>query len=229
MIHILIIEDYFRVAGIHEKFLAKMSGVKVVGKALTGKEAIQFMKDREVDLVLLDIFMPDILGTTLIEDIRKINPNVDIIMISAATEKHLVEETIRHGVFDYIIKPVEMKRFIATIEKYKRTKKVLDVMEDVDQSFLDDYFGHTGSNASSVVKQTPKGIDPLTLKKVKGIMYEVDAGITAEEMGTKIGASRTTARRYLEYLISIGEGTAELEYGIVGRPERKYRMTNKTF
>jgi CitB family two-component system response regulator CitT len=43
-------------------------------------------------------------------------------------------------------------------------------------------------------------------------------------MGEKMGASRTTARRYLEYITSTGEVTAELEYGIVGRPERRYRI-----
>lgn len=70
----------------------------------------------------------------------------------------------------------------------------------------------------------PKGIDPLTLQKVIDIMKTVEDGISAEEMGEKMGASRTTARRYLEYITSTGEVTAELEYGIVGRPERRYRI-----
>jgi CitB family two-component system response regulator CitT len=227
MIHVVIAEDDFRVAGIHEKFLSKVTGVKIVGKALNGSETLQLVKETHVDLILLDIYMPDTLGTGLISEIRSINPNVDIIMISAATEKEMVEESIRNGVFDYIIKPVKIKRFIATIEKYKRTKKTLDVKEEIDQSFLDEYFGYTNPGDQNV-KQTPKGIDPLTLEKVRGILSDIDAGITAEETGAKIGASRTTARRYLEYLISVGEGEAELEYGIVGRPERKYRMKIKT-
>ncbi|MCI4139764.1 DNA-binding response regulator, partial [Bacillus vallismortis] len=47
-------------------------------------------------------------------------------------------------------------------------------------------------------------------------------GLTAEELGEKMGASRTTARRYAEYLVSTEEARAELEYGIIGMPERKY-------
>lgn len=227
MIDVLIAEDDFRVANIHAEFLSRIVDVKVVGKALNGKETLNLIEDLSVDLVLLDIFMPDILGTELIQKIRDSNPDIDIIMISAATEKSIVGDTIRSGVFDYIIKPVKMDRFTETIEKYKRTRKVLDKQEEIDQSFLDDYFGHQHKERSTN-KHTPKGIDPLTLDKIKELIATHRSGITAEEMGVEIGASRTTARRYLEYLISIGVCTAELEYGIVGRPERKYLMVTKT-
>lgn len=223
MINVIIVEDDYRVAGIHEEFLAKMDGFHVVGKALNGSDALQMIRENTVDLVLLDVYMPDKLGTALIRDIRDLNPEADIIMISAATNKHIVEVAIRHGVFDYIIKPVKMDRFMETIEKYKRTRRRLATNEEVDQSFLDDYFGHVATK-KSLTKKTPKGIDPLTLDKIKEILPKKHEGITAEEMGLEIGASRTTARRYLEYLISVGACTAELEYGIVGRPERKYHI-----
>ncbi|GGB37054.1 response regulator [Virgibacillus dakarensis] len=227
MINVIIAEDDYRVAGIHEEFLAKLTGLHVVGKALTGKETLQLIRKKTVDLVLLDIYMPDKLGTNLIRDIRNVNPEVDIIMISAATDKQIVEDAIRSGVFDYIIKPVKMDRFMETIEKYKQTKRRLDASSEVDQSFLDDYFGHA-SLENPNVKKTPKGIDPLTLNKIQEILPKLNGGITAEEMGMEVGVSRTTARRYLEYLISIGTCTAELEYGIVGRPERRYHMASKT-
>ncbi|WLD94470.1 response regulator [Alkalihalobacillus sp. AL-G] len=223
MIHVVIAEDDFRVAGIHEKFLSKVTGVKIVGKAINGNDTLQLVKEHHVDLILLDIYMPDALGTDLISELRALNSNIDIIMISAATEKEMVEESLRNGVFDYIIKPVKMNRFIATLERYKRTKKELDVRDELDQTFLDDYFGFANSTVKTE-KQTPKGIDPLTLEKVKNRLSEIGSAITAEEMGKNIGASRTTARRYLEHLISVGEGEAELVYGIVGRPERKYRL-----
>ncbi|WP_330949316.1 response regulator [Virgibacillus sp. MG-45] len=223
MIHVIIVEDDYRIANIHEEFLNKIAGVKVVGKALNGQQALQLIKEETVQLVILDIYMPDILGSKLIQEIREIDQNIDIIMISAATETEIVGDVIRTGVFDYIIKPVKMERFIETIEKYKKVKENLEASKDIDQSFLDDYFGVKKPG----IVDTPKGIDPLTLQKIKENMYETEIGMTAEEMGTRIGVSRTTARRYLEYLISTGEVIAELEYGIVGRPERKYRPYKK--
>lgn len=227
MFRVIIAEDDYRVAGIHEEFLEKISGFEVVGKALNGKETLHLVNETSADLVLLDIFMPDILGTKLIMEMRGLKPELDIIMISAATDKEMIEEAIRKGLFDYIIKPVKIDRFTETLEKYKRTKRFLDSNSEIDQQFLDEYFGLANATESNI-KETPKGIDPLTLEKIEQIMFEMNGGITAEEMGVKIGASRTTARRYLEHLISERTCAAELEYGIVGRPERKYHINHKT-
>lgn len=221
----LIAEDDFRIANIHEEFLAKLTGFKVVGKALNGKETINIVSSKNVDLILLDIYMPDILGSEMIQEIRTIHPEIDIIMISAATEKEIVTDVIRNGIFDYIIKPVKMERFIETLKRYKKMKQKLDREMEVDQSLLDDYFGHY-SDQKMIEKETPKGIDPLTLEKVSETLTVLNQGVTAEQMGQEIGVSRTTARRYLEYLISTSDVQAELEYGIVGRPERRYHLKN---
>ncbi|MBR7553652.1 response regulator [Allobacillus sp. GCM10007491] len=223
MLRIGIAEDDFRVASIHEGFLSKMNNVKIVFKELNAEATMEKIKSEEIDLLLLDIYMPDRLGTELINDIREIKPELGIIMISAATEKEVVRHALQLGVFDYIIKPVTMERFIETIEKYRRFQMELEQKSEVDQTFLDQYFGF--QSKSELKEDTPKGIDPLSLQKVNKILRE-EKGITAEEMGKRMGASRTTARRYLEYLISIGECYAELEYGIVGRPERRYYSNN---
>ncbi|MEH7225768.1 response regulator [Bacillus sp. JJ1566] len=223
MINVLIAEDDFRVASIHEQFLQKMDGVNLIGKSSNAKETLEMLKKHEnIDLLLLDVYMPDKMGTELLPIIRNLYPIVDIIMITAATEKKHLEESLRSGVFHYLIKPVTVEKFTETIKKYIEKKELLQSRNEVDQSFADHYFG--GKLMQSVEKKIhyPKGIDPLSLEKVRVIINQLDSGITAEEMGERMGASRTTARRYLEYLASTSEVTAELEYGIVGRPERKY-------
>ena len=66
----------------------------------------------------------------------------------------------------------------------------------------------------------PKGIDGVTLDKIRAIFQQADAtDITADEAGERIGASRTTARRYLEFLITTGELVADLKLR-VSRPPR---------
>ncbi|HET7578906.1 MAG TPA: response regulator [Bacillales bacterium] len=223
MIRVAIAEDDFRVASIHEQFLSKVEDIEVVGKALDAGETIDLLSRHKVDLLLLDIYMPDHLGTDLLPDIRNRFPEVDLIMITASTDKHFLEASVRYGVLNYLIKPVSLERFKETIEEYKRKKEVFASLNEVDQSVIDHYFGHPAA-AVTPKDDLPKGIDSLTLEKVKGIMADRDTGMTAAEMGEQMGASRTTARRYLEYLIASGEGRAELEYGIVGRPERKYYL-----
>lgn len=222
MIKVVIAEDDFRIGNIHEKFLSKVKGFEVIGKALNGEETLMLLTENEVDLLLLDIYMPDILGSAVMGEIRKRNLKVDIIIISAATEKDIVEEVIRFGAIDYILKPVEMKRFIATLERYKAMRKNLN-RDMVNQKLLDNYFGFFDEEANAI-SETPKGIDPITLEKVEETIAQIYVGITAEEMGERIGVTRTTARRYLEYLISQNRVKAELNYGTVGRPERKYSL-----
>ncbi|MFD2638638.1 response regulator [Piscibacillus salipiscarius] len=221
MLKIGITEDDYRVAMIHEEFVNKVGGCEVVFKALNAKDTMQNLKEHPVDLLLLDIYMPDRLGTEAIDEIRSIDPQIGIIMISAGNDREIVQEALKKGIFDYIIKPVTLDRFVSAIEKFKQFKEEFSKHDEVDQTLLDQYFGQEGLSESHMKQDTPKGIDPLTLKKVKEIL-EKEKGLTAEEMGRQMGASRTTARRYLEYLISEGECQAELEYGIVGRPERKY-------
>lgn len=224
MINVVIAEDDYRIGSIHEKFLNKVPGFNVVGKALTGKETLKLINENDVDLLLLDIYMPDILGSEVMSEIRKINLKIDIIIISAATEKEIVKEVMRLGAMDYILKPVEMKRFIRTLELYREMKQSLKGRSVFDQKLLDNYFRYSKlDGVADNDKATPKGIDPITLDKVENAMYKNNnQGITAEEMGEQIGVTRTTARRYLEYLISQEILRAELEYGTVGRPERQY-------
>jgi two-component system, CitB family, response regulator CitT len=224
MIRVLIVEDDFRIAGIHEGFLGEIPEVEVAGKVLTGSEAVKAVEEKEVDLVLLDVFMPDTTGVELIPKLRMIRPELDFIIISAAVEHDIVSRLLNQGVTDYIIKPVKKERFIEAIARYKMKRERIGGVSDFDQALLDRLLGVSVEAEQPAQAQTPKGIDPLTLDKVRDTLQQLDAGITAEEMGEQIGASRTTARRYLEYLISENEAIADLEYGAVGRPERKYFM-----
>ncbi|TFJ93264.1 response regulator [Lentibacillus salicampi] len=224
MIKIAIAEDDFRVAGIHEQFLSKTEGLEVAGKGMNGEETLKLLNEKEVDLLLLDIYMPDILGIDLLPELRKSHPSLDIIVITAATDIEMVKNSLGYGVFDYIIKPLKMERFMETIEKYKHKRHLLASKPDVNQEEVDQLLmSKSPKSKQDSDQELPKGIDPLSLEKVKKIMLHENKGATAEEIGEKMGASRTTARRYLEYLTSTGEVNAELEYGIVGRPERIYK------
>ncbi|MFJ8237359.1 response regulator [Ureibacillus sp. NPDC094379] len=221
MIKVVIAEDDFRIAQVQEQFLQRVPDVKVVGKALNAKETMQMLSENEVDLLFLDIYMPDDLGTNLLSKIRDIYPTIDIIMVTAATEKTMLEKAIRYGICNYLLKPVTIEKFVEAVEDYKNKRKLLSHGDEVDQALIDRYFGMSNQSSHSQ-KDLPSGVDRHTLDKVKKVMEEIDGGITIEEMGEKMGASRTTARRYLEYLVSIEVCTAKHEYGVVGRPERRY-------
>ncbi|MGG4267232.1 response regulator [Peribacillus simplex] len=222
-IRAVIAEDDFRVADIHEKFLKNFDEIEVVGKAVNAKKTLRILEQKSPDLLLLDVYMPDQLGTDLLPDIRRKFPNVDIIMITAATDKEQLEKSLHYGVENYLIKPVEMKRFNQVIEEYLKKAHLMKSKQEIDQDFVDLIL----KNGSAAAKTNdgpalPKGVDEITLTKVIEVLKASDIGLSAEQVSGQIGASRTTARRYLEYLISVKKCKAEVVYGVVGRPERRY-------
>ncbi|MFQ3545482.1 response regulator [Halobacillus rhizosphaerae] len=221
MTRVVIAEDDFRVAGLHEKFLHGIDHIEIAGKALNGEDTLKLVEEMQPDLLLLDVYMPDRLGTDLLHEIRQITNELDIIMITAATDKAMISQSLNYGVLDYIIKPISMDRFRSTIEAYQEKRKLIDQHRTLDQSLVDQLIGK--QQTDPMRQPEPKGIDTITLKKVRKLLKDnASEGITAEQASDHMGASKTTARRYLEHLISVGEGKAETKYGKVGRPERKY-------
>ncbi|WP_028390267.1 response regulator [Bacillus cihuensis] len=221
-IRAVIVEDDFRVADIHEKFLNKFAEIDVIGKALNAKQMIRILEQKKPDLLLLDVYLPDKLGSDLLPIIRQKFPQVDIIMITAAIDKEILEHALRYGVEYYLIKPVKMERFYQTIEEYLNKSQLLQTKRDLDQDFVDLIFQKKSPTKERKGVILPKGVDEITLSKVRTVLEMSDTGMSAEQVSVQIGASRTTARRYLEYLISVRECKAEVVYGVVGRPERRY-------
>ncbi len=220
VINVVIAEDDFRIAQIHEEFLSRVKGMKLVGKALNARETMNLLNVHQVDLLLLDIYMPDRLGTDLLLEIREKFPTLDVILISAAREKEYLQKALKFGVHNYLIKPVTMETFVGTVEKYRQDKQILDSIAEVNQDAIDRLFGSRKVKEDKL--DLPAGIDYLTLNKVSQILKKETKGMSADKVGEKMGASRTTARRYLEYLVSANKAYVEQEYGIVGRPERNY-------
>ncbi|AQQ52211.1 response regulator [Planococcus lenghuensis] len=223
MIRVAISEDDFRVAQIHEAFLKKISGVTVVGKAVNAKETLALLETEQVDLLLLDVFMPDRLGSDLLHEIRLKHPEVDIIMISAAQEKEFIRKAMNYGVFYYLIKPVQLEQFKEVMEQYKEKRQLLDSNEEIAPDMIKELFNQpTKDSPLDDQQDLPTGINSITLRKVIELIESHQEGLTTDIVSQNLGASRTTARRYLEYLVGKGLVNAESVYGIVGRPERKY-------
>ncbi|TWI53991.1 response regulator [Halalkalibacter nanhaiisediminis] len=224
--HVLIVEDDFRVAEINRQFVEKIDGFTVLAIAKTGKEALAYLENSDLlpDLILLDVYIPDVFGLDLFWKIRKTYHDIDMIMITAAKEVVTIEEALRGGIFDYIVKPVDFTRFEHTLKRYRDQRILLSSKSEMEQEEIDLLTGlkelHPLKTVSNEV--VPKGIDRITLDKIEDILKQSDGGMTAVELGAEIGVSRSTARRYLEYLVSIHKVEANLKYGDVGRPERRY-------
>jgi len=222
IIRTVIAEDDFRVADIHEKFLGNFKEIQVVAKTLNAKDTLNILRKEKPNLLILDVYMPDQLGTDLLPIIRQEFPEIDIIMVTATTDKKLFEKALHYGVEGFLIKPVKMERFYQSIEEYLNKAGLMQSNQEVDQEFVDLIYKKPPLSIKKEEILLPKGIDEITLTKVRKVLEDSQELLSAEQLSVQIGASRTTARRYLEYLISVKECKAEVVYGAIGRPERRY-------
>jgi two-component system, CitB family, response regulator len=225
-ITVLIVEDDLRVAEIQKRFLEQIEGFETVGIAASYIEAKTLIEILQPDLLILDVYFPDMNGLDLLKETKQQTKQMDVIMITATKEIHKVQEAISIGVFDYIIKPVVFERFKQSLLRYKEyhTKLIQLGKESlhVTQQQVDKLLRKENENGGNERVYLPKGIDPLTLEKVLEVLGREGRGLTAELVAKEIGVSRTTARRYLEHLVSEEKIEADLSYGTVGRPERVY-------
>ena len=219
---VLIVDDDPKIAEIHRHYTEKVDGFTVCGISDSLADAITMAGILEPDLILLDLYFPEGRGLDVLWKVRSKKQACDVIMITAAKEIEPLQEAMRGGVFDYIVKPVMFPRFREALEKYREHRLRLQSGVPVDQQQIDRLL-HPYRDNKPGEPEHPKGIDPLTLKKITRIFTrDCPEGLSAEEVGAQTGVSRTTARRYLEYLTARGQLQAELVYGAVGRPERKY-------
>lgn len=230
-IEVLIVEDDPRIAEIHRRFTEKIEGYKVISTATTGEQAKEWLEVVQPQLVLLDVYLPDMKGTEMVKFIRQNSQDTDIIMITAASEVDVVKSALQGGVYDYIVKPLTFDRFKQSLENYKlhlAKLKLSDTFTPDEIQRLWNQNQQSNPSEEMFIDASPKGIDRLTLEKIQSCVKEInEQGVTAEDLSKKVGVSRSTSRRYLEYLISQKIIYAELVYGNVGRPERRYFVIKK--
>jgi two-component system CitB family response regulator len=220
VIKILIVEDDPAIAEIHRRFVQRLAGFEVLGVALTLFDAREQIDILRPDLVLLDVWLPDGEGFSLLRELRQAGACLDVILLTAAREASALQEAMRLGVVDFILKPVVFERLRDTLGNYAESRAALAALADIDQQAVDTLLGTPLQQVAAA--GLPKGIDALTLQRVLAALTGV--GASAEEIGNRVGVSRTTARRYLEFLVGQQLASPELEYGTVGRPERRYRQ-----
>lgn len=224
MIGVLIVDDDFMVAKVHAGFVAALDGFDVVGTASTGAQALEEIRRLRPDLVLLDVYLPDMTGLDVLRRLRAEGPPVDVVVISAARDVDSIRSALHGGVLHYLVKPFDRRTFEARLRDYARLRGELAHLDEAAQVDVDRMFGRSGGPPRAVA-QTPKGIAPETLELVRSTLAGAGAGgLSATECSERTGLARVSARRYLEQLVTAGEADVRQRYGTAGRPERRFTL-----
>lgn len=223
--NVLIVEDDPMVALINKRYLEQITGVKTFGPVMYEKEIISNLEENNIDLILMDVFLPEKSGIEILKSIREKNIFTDVIMITAANSTDEIKKAFAYGVVDYLVKPFEFERFKESINKYKAKKKLLLNDEILTQKDIDTLL--VSNSLESQVK-LPKGLNEKTLDRIIKFLNENSNKVwTLREIANEIKISNVTIKKYMDYLDSIGKIDSEMTFGNVGRPEYKYFVKNE--
>jgi len=222
MIKVLIVEDSPTMAEINRGYIERVTGFSFCGIASNGAEALKIIRSQKIDLVLLDIFMPDMTGLELLAKIRQENHSVDVILVSAAQDNVSIQTGLRNGAVDYLIKPFEFERLQVALQGLEKRLNLIKNNSKVVQCDLDQ---EIFSGISCLESELPKGLDCNTVKRVWSKIIEINNEFSADEMATFVGLSPVSTRKYLKYFQSIKLLSTNVSYGAIGRPVYKYYCT----
>ncbi|UOQ94897.1 response regulator [Halobacillus shinanisalinarum] len=224
MIKVLIVEDDPMVAEINKSYLRAVKGFECAGVAKNTTEAMEWIKKGEIELVLLDIFMPGNNGIDLLVDIRKEDQCVDAIVISAASDIQNIKSVLRLGVVDYLIKPFEFERFSSALKNYKNEYELISQQKVMVQDELDNQLLRQ-NKLMEQCESLPKGLTRETLQiVVENIIEGNKKPFTTAMLAEEIGVSRVSTRKYLKFLTEIEMVSVNLHYKKTGRPIHMYEV-----
>ena len=126
MINVLIVEDDPMVARFNQRYLEEINGFHLIGISNSIEDAMEKVSELQVDLILLDVYLPGKqTGMDLLDQIRKEQRDIDVLLITAASEVENIQSALRMGVVDYLIKPFEFERFKKALTSYRESTHML--------------------------------------------------------------------------------------------------------
>lgn len=221
---VLVVDDDFMVASVNAGYLERMPGVRVAGVVHSGQEALRRNEELRPDLVLLDVYLPDLHGIEVLRRLREPERHqTDVLLVTAASDAATVRSAARHGVVSYLVKPFSVRALTERMEAWLIVRSRLRSIEGtVGQEEVDAVLAGTRIGPTRL----PKGLAAPTMQLVSDVLRRAGGDLSAVEVAERAGLSRVAARRYLEHLAQTDRATLTMRYGAAGRPEHRYRWQN---
>lgn len=223
---VLVVEDDPMVMRLNVEFLNRIDGASLVAQCEDLPTARDILAREPVDLLLLDVYLREHNGLSLVRELRRQAQGVQIILITAASEMETVREAKHLGVSDYLVKPFEFQRFQQALYHCLDTHQRLAGLparahqRDVDALFRRD----AGANVPLRRGDLPKGLTANSLAQVaRAAVAHCDGVFTTESLSEDTGMSRVSVRKYLKHLVDRGVLEESFHYGQIGRPSFTYR------
>lgn len=222
VLDVLVVDDDYMVARVHRGYVERIPGYRVVGEAHTGAEALGYAARLQPDLVLLDIYLPDISGIEVLRRLRARPDGPDVLAVTAARDVETVRRVLQAGVVHYLVKPFALPTLQDRLERFAEARRRLAQSAETGQHEIDQIVDLL---RGTVASRLPKGLSEPSCRLVATVLARADGDLSAVEVAASCGMSRVSVRRYLDYLVGAGRAEMRPRYGGTGRPEHRYRWT----
>jgi len=173
--------------------LNKQQGIQVVGSALTGKELLQKLPEVEVDILLLDVHLPDTDEEELLKKIRTLHPQLKILYLTIMRGTRYIHKLIRHDIHGYILKNTSIEELVKALnnvfEGKKYFSKEINII-DTDQDFR------------NTVTIEDKKVDEILSKREIEVLTLVCKEYSNSEIAEKLFLSVSTVETHRKNLIA---------------------------
>ena len=221
---VLVVEDEPVALEAHAAYVERVPGFVVAATAATSHEALRALQSTAVDVVLLDMNLPDRHGLDVIRAMRAGGHQADVIAVTSARDLEVVRAAVSLGVVQYLLKPFVFATLRDRLDAYRDYRAQLeDTRQLSTQAEVDQVVAGVRSGTRVAL---PKGMGEDLLAKVTRVLRDSGAGLSASELGEALGVSRVTARRYAEYLSDSRLAVRSQRYAGAGRPEVEYRWAD---
>ena len=223
MYKVMIVEDDPMVAAINQQYLERNPNLKIAGRFRNGRDALEYLEKNEMDLAVVDYYMPVMDGLEFVRKCHEKNIKTDVIIVTAANTAQDISEFLQLGIVDYLVKPFTYERFQKAIEKYLARKSLATQDKTLNQAEIDRLLSQNQETGSVEKAVLEKGLQEQTLQRIRDYLDE-HKGIlmSSNEIAREVNLSRITVRRYMNYLVENREIVSQIDYSTGGRPSIKY-------
>lgn len=218
---VLVVEDEPVALEAHAAYVGRVPGFVVAATAATSHEALRALQSTPVDVVLLDMNLPDRHGLDVIRAMRAGGHQADVIAVTSARDLDVVRAAVSLGVVQYLLKPFVFATLRDRLEAYRAYRTQLGHTQHLStQAEVDEVFAGVRTSSPTAL---PKGMSEDLLARVTRALRDTGQGLSATELAEAVGVSRVTARRYAEHLCDNRLAVRTQRYAGAGRPEVEYR------
>jgi two-component system response regulator DctR len=181
-----------------------------VNTANNGKEGLNVFAEKGAGVVLVDYHMPEMDGIKTVGELRKLNADVPILVLTVDERQEIADRFLEAGATDFALKPVKAPDLISRIQLHARLAKLTQSAPRQKSSEEKDVF-------------VTKGISKRTLSHVSDFLQSNREPFSVDTISKEVGLAYPTVYRYIMHLLDEGKVETIVSYQKIGRPKNLYQ------